>query len=38
MELNDKLFENEDTSNININRVVFDNKNLEIKTNDAKIT
>merc|ERR1712161_134185 len=38
MELTEKLFENEDSLSVNINRLVFDNKTLETKMTDAEIT
>ena len=38
MELSDKLYENEDTSNVNINRIVVDNKTSEKKMTVAEIT
>ena len=38
MELSDKLSENKDTLNVNINHLVFDNKTLERKMNNAELT
>ena len=38
MELSDKLSENKDTLNVNINHLVFDNKTLKRKMNNAELT
>ena len=38
MDMSEKLYENEDSLRVNINRLVFDNKTLETKITNAEIT